>query len=143
MKAKPVIINGSCLCKSHLCLQSCKARVVIFVCIVQQHAVIVWLACHKPSVASDMTNALWPISIMCCCLGAKDPKALENLVNSMNVKTESVNRDLTSYKGILSKLSAAKELMAEMMAREKRKQGDRYGLRISVHVYAMYPEGLG
>ncbi|DBB11023.1 hypothetical protein WJX82_007134 [Trebouxia sp. C0006] len=57
--------------------------------------------------------------------GAKDPKALENLVNSMNVKTESVNRDLTSYKGILSKLSAAKELMAELMAREKRKQGER------------------
>lgn len=45
----------------------------------------------------------------------------------MNVKTESVNRDLTSYKGILSKLSAAKELMAELMAREKRKQEERYG----------------
>lgn len=80
---------------------------------------------------------------MCSCLGAKDPKALENLVNSMNVKTESVNRDLTSYKGILSKLSAAKELMAELMAREKRKQGERYVPCISVHVYTMYHEGLG
>ena len=58
-------------------------------------------------------------------VGAKDPKALETLVNSMNVKTESVNRDLTSYKGILSKLSAAKELMAELMAREKKKQQER------------------
>lgn len=134
MKAKQVIINNSCLCKSHLWLQSCKVRCVIFVRIVQQPAIIVWLACDKPSVASDMTNALWPIAIMCCCPGAKDPKALENLVNSMNVKTESVNRDLTSYKGILSKLSAAKELMAELMAREKRKQGERYGLRIAVHV---------
>lgn len=57
--------------------------------------------------------------------GAKDPKALETLVNSMNVKTESVNRDLTAYKGILSKLNAAKELMAELMAREKRKQEER------------------
>lgn len=57
--------------------------------------------------------------------GAKDPKALETLVNSMNVKTASVNRDLTAYKGILSKLNAAKELMAELMAREKRKQEER------------------
>lgn len=57
--------------------------------------------------------------------GAKDPKALETLVKSMNVKTESVNRDLTAYKGILSKLNAAKELMAELMAREKRKQEER------------------
>lgn len=57
--------------------------------------------------------------------GAKDPKALETLVKRMNVKTESVNRDLTAYKGILSKLSAAKELMAELMAREKRKQEER------------------
>ena len=58
--------------------------------------------------------------------GAKDPKALETLVKSMNVQTESVNRDLTAYKGILSKLNAAKELMAELMAREKRKQEERY-----------------
>ena len=130
MKANQVVINGGCLCKSHLCLQSCKARFVTFVCIVQHHAVVVWLA-------SDITNALWLISILCCCLGAKDPKALENLVNSMNVKTESVNRDLTSYKGILSKLSAAKELMAELMAREKRKQGERYGPCTSLHVEAM------
>lgn len=88
----------------------------------------------SPVVVSAMSNACWPTSIMCCCVGAKDPKALENLVNSMNVKTESVNRDLTSYKGILSKLSAAKELMAELMAREKRKQGERYGFRISVQL---------
>ena len=63
--------------------------------------------------------------------GAKDPKALETLVNSMNVKTESVNRDLTAYKGILSKLSAAKELMAELMAREKKKQEERYASSLS------------
>ena len=41
MEANQVVINGSCLCNSHLCLQSCKARVVIFVCIVQQHAAVV------------------------------------------------------------------------------------------------------
>lgn len=63
----------------------------------------------------------------CCdnCAGAKDPTALETLVKSMNVKTESVNRDLTAYKGILSKLNAAKELMAELLAREKKKAQER------------------
>ena len=33
-----------------------------------------------------------------------------------------MRRDLMLYKGILSKLSAAKELMAEFVIREKRKQ---------------------
>ena len=57
-------------------------------------------------------------------------------MKSMNVKTESVNRDLTAYKGILSKLSAAKELMAELMAREKRKQEERWfsGCFLQMHV---------
>lgn len=59
------------------------------------------------------------------CAGAKDPTALETLVKSMNVKTESVNRDLTAYKGILSKLNSAKELMAELLAREKKKAQER------------------
>lgn len=63
---------------------------------------------------------------MCPCAGAKDPTALETLVKSMNVKTESVNRDLTAYKGILSKLNAAKELMAELLAREKKKAAERF-----------------
>ena len=50
---------------------------------------------------------------------------METLVKSMNVKTESVNRDLTAYKGILSKLNAAKELMAELLVREKKKAAER------------------
>ena len=78
--------------------------------------------------------AILPVFLVCSpaavSAGAKDPKALETLVKSMNVKTESVNRDLTAYKGILSKLNAAKELMAELMAREKRKQEERWD---SVH----------
>jgi hypothetical protein len=41
------------------------------------------------------------------------------------VKPDSVNRDLLMYKGVLSKMSAARELMAEMMAREKKKQAER------------------
>eukprot|EP00195_Chlamydomonas_chlamydogama_P010548 CAMPEP_0202900416 /NCGR_PEP_ID=MMETSP1392-20130828/11552_1 /ASSEMBLY_ACC=CAM_ASM_000868 /TAXON_ID=225041 /ORGANISM="Chlamydomonas chlamydogama, Strain SAG 11-48b" /LENGTH=268 /DNA_ID=CAMNT_0049586799 /DNA_START=53 /DNA_END=859 /DNA_ORIENTATION=+ len=57
--------------------------------------------------------------------GAKEPSALERLVKSVNVKPEAVNRDLMLYKGILSKLAAAKELMKEFLEREKRKQAER------------------
>ncbi|KAK9823138.1 hypothetical protein WJX72_000536 [[Myrmecia] bisecta] len=57
--------------------------------------------------------------------GAKDPKALEALVRSMNVPLESVNRDLMTYKGVLSKLGAAKEMMRELVARERKKAAER------------------
>lgn len=57
--------------------------------------------------------------------GATEPKALETLVASLGVNIESVNRDLMMYKGVLSKMTAAKELMEEMMAREKKKQAER------------------
>jgi hypothetical protein len=40
--------------------------------------------------------------------GAKEPAALEKLVNAVGVKPASVNKDLLMYKGVLSKLSAAK-----------------------------------
>ena len=42
--------------------------------------------------------------------GAKDPKALGSLVTALGVRQDMVNRDLLTYKGVLSKLSAAKEL---------------------------------
>lgn len=42
--------------------------------------------------------------------GAKDPQALGNLVKAMHLRQEAVNRDLLTYKGVLSKLSAAKEV---------------------------------
>lgn len=42
--------------------------------------------------------------------GAKEPQALGNLVKTMNVQQDAVNRDLMQYKGVLSKLSAAKEV---------------------------------
>jgi len=56
---------------------------------------------------------------------AMDPKALESLVTSLGVRIELVQRDLALYKGVLSKMSAARELMEEMMAREKKKQAER------------------
>jgi hypothetical protein len=40
--------------------------------------------------------------------GAKEPAALERLVKSVGAKPEAVNKDLLLYKGILSKLAAAK-----------------------------------
>lgn len=57
--------------------------------------------------------------------GAREPAALEKLVSVVGVSMESVNKDLNLYKGILSKLSAAKELMQEFLEREKRKQAER------------------
>lgn len=57
--------------------------------------------------------------------GGKDPKALESLVSAMDVSGESVNRDLMTYKGVLSKLSAAKDMMNEMLERERRKRAER------------------
>lgn len=57
--------------------------------------------------------------------GAKDPKALEALVTALNVPASAVNRDLLTYKTILSKLAAAKELMREVFEREKRKTQER------------------
>lgn len=56
---------------------------------------------------------------------ARDPKALEGLVSDLGVKQESVNKDLLLYKSILSKMAAAKELLAEVYAREKRKAAER------------------
>ncbi|GLI66136.1 hypothetical protein VaNZ11_009868 [Volvox africanus] len=57
--------------------------------------------------------------------GAKEPAALERLVKSVGIKPEAVNRDLLMYKGVLSKLAAAKEMLREFVEREKRKQVER------------------
>lgn len=57
--------------------------------------------------------------------GAKEPAALEKLVKAVGVKPASVNKDLLMYKGVLSKLSSAKEMMRDFLEREKRKQAER------------------
>eukprot|EP01025_Chloroclados_australasicus_P006708 TRINITY_DN12139_c0_g1_i3.p1 TRINITY_DN12139_c0_g1~~TRINITY_DN12139_c0_g1_i3.p1 ORF type:complete len:272 (+),score=29.71 TRINITY_DN12139_c0_g1_i3:106-921(+) len=57
--------------------------------------------------------------------GAKDPKALERVVKSVGISVDNVNKDLLLYKSILSKMMAAKELMREVMEREKKKQQER------------------
>jgi hypothetical protein len=57
--------------------------------------------------------------------GGKDPKALGALVEGLGIRLERVNADLVTYKGILSKLQAAKEIMREFIEREKKKQAER------------------
>lgn len=57
--------------------------------------------------------------------GAKDPKALGSLVAALGVPQERVTADLLTYKGVLSKLQAAKEIMKEFLEREKKKQAER------------------
>lgn len=57
--------------------------------------------------------------------GAKEPAALEKLVKAMGVRPDLVNKDLMTYKSVLSKMSVAKELMREFLEREKRKQAER------------------
>lgn len=57
--------------------------------------------------------------------GGKDPKALAGLVTSLGVPAERVNADLLTYKGVLSKMQAAKDMMVEFVAREKKKSAER------------------
>jgi len=57
--------------------------------------------------------------------GAKDPKALEGLCTATGVPVAAVTRDLNTYKAVLSKLAGAKELMRELLERERRKQAER------------------
>lgn len=57
--------------------------------------------------------------------GAKEPAALDRLVKAVGVKPDSVSKDLLLYKGVLSKLSVAKELMRDFVERERRKQAER------------------
>ncbi len=57
--------------------------------------------------------------------GAVEPAALTALAGAAGVPAAKVNADLMLYKGLLGKLDAAKELMAEYLAREKRKTEER------------------
>lgn len=57
--------------------------------------------------------------------GAKDPKSLSALVGSLGVPSERVNADLLTYKGVLTKLQGAKEIMKEFIERERKKRDER------------------
>mmetsp|Transcript_14501 Transcript_14501/g.20010 ORF Transcript_14501/g.20010 Transcript_14501/m.20010 type:complete len:282 (+) Transcript_14501:95-940(+) len=57
--------------------------------------------------------------------GLKEPTALAELVKASGLKQDAVNRDLLTYKGMLSKMGSAKALMQEFNAREKKKTAER------------------
>lgn len=50
------------------------------------------------------------------------PKALNMLAEASGLSIGRINSDLGTYKSVLSKLQAAREMQAEMIAREKRKK---------------------
>ncbi|KAH7429521.1 hypothetical protein KP509_09G053600 [Ceratopteris richardii] len=56
---------------------------------------------------------------------ATDPTVLEKLCQELNVSKLSVDRDLDTYRNLLSKLVQAKELLKEYVEREKAKQAQR------------------
>jgi len=51
--------------------------------------------------------------------------ALESLVEALGADYTKVTKDLTLYKGMLSKMEGARELMQETIAREKKKDEER------------------
>lgn len=57
--------------------------------------------------------------------GSKDPKTLTGLVSALNISQERVNADLMTYKGVLSRLEGAREIMKEFLIREKKKREER------------------
>eukprot|EP00242_Pyramimonas_sp_CCMP2087_P008904 CAMPEP_0198198890 /NCGR_PEP_ID=MMETSP1445-20131203/2253_1 /TAXON_ID=36898 /ORGANISM="Pyramimonas sp., Strain CCMP2087" /LENGTH=281 /DNA_ID=CAMNT_0043868559 /DNA_START=110 /DNA_END=955 /DNA_ORIENTATION=- len=57
--------------------------------------------------------------------GLTDPSALQELVKASGMNQEMVNRDLMTYKGLLSKLSAGKEMLRELTERENKKTAER------------------
>merc|ERR1712023_91908 len=56
--------------------------------------------------------------------GAKDPKALQNLVTSLNLNMDPVIRDLNYYKSSLSALIQAQELKREAEERAQKKRAE-------------------
>ncbi|ONK74640.1 uncharacterized protein A4U43_C03F8570 [Asparagus officinalis] len=58
---------------------------------------------------------------------ATEPTILEKLCAALNINKPSVDRDLDVYRGLLSKLVQAKELLKEYVDREKKKREERVG----------------
>jgi len=56
---------------------------------------------------------------------ATDPESLKTMVEAMNLNLEKVQSDLLTYKNILSKMSKGKDLMEEMLVRERKKTAER------------------
>ena len=59
-----------------------------------------------------------------------DPASLEKLAASLSVPLSKVTSDLATYKGMLSKMTAAKELMEEIIAEQRKKTAQREAERL-------------
>ena len=57
--------------------------------------------------------------------GNTDPASLESLTSALNVPLSKVTGDLATYKALLSKITKARELMAEIVAEQKKKAAQR------------------
>eukprot|EP00249_Psilotum_nudum_P017407 c26307_g1_i1 orf=548-1459(+) len=62
---------------------------------------------------------------------ATDPVVLEQFCKALNVSKLSVDRDLDTYRNLLSKVFQAKELLKEYIEREKKKQAERESSKAS------------
>ncbi|GJP42485.1 hypothetical protein CLOM_g2040 [Closterium sp. NIES-68] len=56
---------------------------------------------------------------------ASEPATLQKLCEALGISQMSVNRDLDVYRGLLSKLTQAKELLQDFLQREKAKKDER------------------
>merc|ERR1711869_48952 len=56
---------------------------------------------------------------------ATDPESLKAMVEALNLDLEKVQTDLLTYKNILSKMAKGKELMEEVLQRERKKTAER------------------
>jgi photosystem II biogenesis protein Psp29 len=56
---------------------------------------------------------------------ATDPESLKAMVEALNLNLEKVQSDLLTYKNILSKMAKGKELMEEVLQRERKKTAER------------------
>merc|ERR1712094_122174 len=52
---------------------------------------------------------------------ATDPESLKAMVEALNLDLEKVQTDLLTYKNILSKMAKGKELMEEVLQRERKR----------------------
>lgn len=57
--------------------------------------------------------------------GITDPAALQQMVEGSKMGLPAVQKDLMTYKGLLSKLDSAKQLEIEYLARERKKRDER------------------
>lgn len=54
-----------------------------------------------------------------------EPATVQKLCESLGINIMSVNRDLDVYRGLLSKIAMAKDLLQEYLAREQKKKAER------------------